>query len=94
MGHQHAKPATQIPYVLTTVDADDNPIQHEIDRYLVGTGGFLKGYELGTKDPLGHPSGSYIEKAMLSPVTLGGPMLYIRPRFSKGMPDPSIRVSV
>src|SRR3990172_2493341 len=62
MGHQHAKPVVPIPFVETTVDDEGNPVQHSVNRYLVGTGGFLKGYEMGTKDPMGHPAGSYIEK--------------------------------
>jgi hypothetical protein len=47
-------------------------------------GSFLKGYELGSKDPAGHPAGSYVEKKMLTPTSLGCTMLFLRPRIVSG----------
>lgn len=93
MGHQHTKPVVPIPFIDFDV-VKGKPIFHSINRYLVVTGGFLKGYEIGTTDPDGNPSGSYIEQGMLTPVTLGGPLIRIRPRFRNGRAAPDISVEV
>lgn len=93
MGHTHTKVTTSIPFV-DHVFKNGKPKFQSVNRYLVSTGGFLKGYDEGTKDLGGHPAGSYIEAGMLAPVALGGTLIYIRPRFRNGAPCPDITVSV
>ena len=94
MGHYHTKPAVPVPWIDFDVDAKGRVRFNSRNRYLVATGGFLKGYEEGTKNAMGLPTGSYIEKAMLAPVTLGGPVIYIRPRERSGRPSVDINVSI
>ena len=88
-GHQHTKPVVPIPFMNYSGGADTT-----VNRYLVSTGSFLKGYVVGSRDAAGHPSGTYVEKAMMRPVTLGAPLIKIRPRFRNGYPCPDITVSI
>lgn len=44
---------------------------------LVGTGSFMKGYIEGAE------RGTYVEKGMMRPVSLGAPVIYVTPRFKK-----------
>ncbi|KKM74107.1 hypothetical protein LCGC14_1403780 [marine sediment metagenome] len=47
-------------------------------RILACTGGFMKGYTVGSQRG-GRPQGSYVEKAMMSPTNLGGVLIKVRP---------------
>ena len=47
-------------------------------RILACTGGFMKGYTVGSKRG-GRAQGSYVEKAMLPPTNLGGVLIKVRP---------------
>ena len=76
MAHQHKKVAAPIDQLCLT--ARGKPRLVHRTKIIACTGGFLKGYEQGTRRGL-HPEGSYIEKHMLSPVALGGILLKIRP---------------
>lgn len=49
--------------------------------YLVGTGGWSKGYIEGAKHGQ-VPRGGYVERKMLNPVSLGAPFIYITPKHS------------
>lgn len=91
-GHRHTKPVVPIPFI--TAHWRNGPKFDSINRYLVACGGWLKGYEMNTKDPMGNPTGSYVEKAGMSPITLGGPVIFLRPRFRNGVAAPDINVSV
>lgn len=94
MAHTHTKPVVPIPFIDHGFTKFGKPYFHSVNRYLVSTGGWLKGFEEGTKDLAGHPAGSYIEAGMLAPVTLGGPLIRIRPRFRNGRAAPDISVEV
>jgi len=90
MGHFHRKAATAVPWVEYSIK-NGSFVDESINRYLVLTGGFLKGYDLGSVDEAGYPAGGYIEKKMLTPVSLGGTLIQMRPalRF-----DGRVRVDV
>ena len=54
-------------------------------RSLVLTGGFMRGYQQGSKlGKTGRAQGSYVEKAMMVPTALGGPLIYVTPRDRHG----------
>ena len=46
---------------------------------LVGSGAWHKGYVVGMKQGQ-IPRGTYVEQKMLSPVTIGAPIIYIAPK--------------
>lgn len=94
MGHFHRKSATAVPWIEYEF-IDGKMYEHNINRYLVTTGGFLKGYDLGSVDEAGYPAGGYIEKKMLTPVSLGGTLIQMRPALrSDGRARVDINVSV
>ena len=84
MAHQHRIGATKVPFIDYEVIGKDRIRFTTRNRVLAAVGSFLKGYELGSKDPAGHPAGSYVEKRMLTPTALGCTMLLIRPKFKAG----------
>lgn len=47
---------------------------------LVGTGSFMKGYVEGRKEGEVH-AGTYVEKGMMRPVSLGAPVITVTPRY-------------
>ena len=75
IGHHHMKVAGKIP-VLDF--ARDGKLSHR-NVILACTGSFLKGYLEGNERG-GQPAGTYVEKALLNPVTLGGIVIRARPR--------------
>lgn len=93
-GHRHTKVTAPIPLFSFDLDGKGKPRFHSQNRYLVSTGGFLKGYEEGSTDLNGLPAGNYIEQGLLSPVTLGGPLVKIRPRLRNGRHGVDINVEV
>jgi hypothetical protein len=86
MAHQHRLAATKVPWIDYEVTHTHRLRWNTKERVLAAVGSFLKGYELGSKDPAGNPAGSYVEKAMLTPTSLGCTMLLIRPRILQGYP--------
>lgn len=84
MAHQHKLGAVKMPFIDYRVIGVDKIRFETRNRVLAAVGSFLKGYELGSKDPAGHPAGSYVEKRMLTPTSLGCTMLFIRPKHIKG----------
>lgn len=87
MGHQSKKGVSVIPWI-----TQDGNRTRGRNRYIVATGAFMEGYEVGSQDAWGEPAGSYVEKKMLPPVALGAPLIYLRPMFDEGRVD--INVSV
>lgn len=78
LGH-YTKMATEpVNYIYTDWKAGEPKLRH-ITKVLVGTGGFSKGYIERNKIG-GVPSGTYVEKGMMNPATLGNPIVEIRPR--------------
>ncbi len=84
MAHQHRKVSTKLPFIDYEVGPRGAIQFITRNRILACTGGFLKGYEMGTKNPLGQPAAGYVEKGMLTPTALGGVMLFVRPRMRSG----------
>ena len=87
LGHMTKKPVVKMPRIYM----GDNPPYRLVNKnkVLAGTGGFTKGYEQGSKHYSGaYAEGSYVEKGMMVPVSLGGIVLKIRPVYSSnGQPD-------
>jgi len=83
-GHVHAKVHAKTPWIDTAVDRHGKVRWVSTSRIVATTGGFLKGYAMGTKNAHGYPAGSYVEKAMLPPVALGGILIMMRPRIIDG----------
>ena len=94
MGHRHVKEITKLPFIDYDVTAKGTIRPFCRNRVLATTGGFLQGYEVGRKDPMGRPSAGYVEKAMLPPVALGGTVIYIRPRILRGQVSLDIDASL
>lgn len=62
-------------------------------QMFVATGGFMTGYTQGSKIA-GRAQGSYVEKAMMRPTSIGGPLLEVTPRRREDYNDLDIRCSV
>lgn len=54
------------------------------EKVLAGTGGYTKGYEQGSRDLKGLPRGSYVEAGMMTPTSLGGITVKIKPVHKAG----------
>ena len=67
MGHQHKKVATPIDELFYS---RDGRMLHRT-KLLACTGSFLKGY-LDNSMSEGRAGGTYVEKGMMTPVSLGG----------------------
>ena len=80
MGHVHKTGVMPIPFI----DYRDGR-DRSIKRFMVLTGGCLKGYIVGRRDEFGHPHGSYVEEKMLPPTALGFPVLTFKPRKRNGI---------
>ena len=59
---------------------------------LVGTGSFMKGYVEGRREG-STPAGTYVEKGMMRPVSLGAPVITVTPRFRGVAREPGERDS-
>lgn len=79
MGHQHKRVAANVPRFYVT--AKNTLLAKE--RLVVCTGSYLKAYMQGSKSE-GKAGGTYVEKAMMRPVTLGSPLIKISPVEYKG----------
>ena len=78
VGHFSKQTITQIPGI--TGESDDK-------IFLVSAGAMMKGYNIGRVNERGIPEGSYVEKMMLPPASLGWPAVYFRPIFNEGRID-------
>ncbi len=94
MGHQHRKVSTKLPFIDYEAGARGGIQFITRNRILACTGGFLKGYEMGTTNPLGQPTAGYVEKGMMVPTALGGVLLYIRPRVLRGRVQVDVDISL
>ena len=82
IGHQHKKVAGPLDRIFVQWEADPPRVQHR--RIIMAcTGGFLRGYMQGHQRA-GRAQGTYVEQAMMNPTSLGGVVIYVRPRASKG----------
>lgn len=76
MGHQHKRVAASLPRFYLTKGR--NPTILARERLLVGCGSYLKGY-MAQSVTEGRPGGTYVEQAMMRPVSLGSPIITITP---------------
>ena len=77
IGHHHRNMI--VPFDSLDITEKGEPRLYHTTRAVVLTGSFLRGYMQGNE--MGdRPRGTYVERAMLPPVTLGGPMLTLVPR--------------
>lgn len=83
-GHLHKECTAKTAKTYPTYDHKGEFKQrHRIVR-LVGCGGWLKGYVEGRK-AAGRAQGTYVEKAMLSPVSFGAPLIRIHPEWDQSV---------
>lgn len=78
MGHQTKKcfaSADRMVPLFPTVKGGKPRLGHRT-MHLVGAGGWTRGYKTD-----GNPRGTYVENAIMRPVTLGAPLIHIRPRW-------------
>lgn len=80
MAHHHKKVSTKLQRVRPVFGRNGRHKLVHRNVILAATGGFLKGYMAGNTDGGGRPAGTYVEKGMLTPVALGGTVLWARPR--------------
>ena len=68
---------------------------HSRTVYLVATGGYMKAYDQSAKRA-GRAQGSYVEKAMMKPVTLGGVLISLTPQrnYAGGSESAAIKIGV
>ena len=78
MGHM-TKMATAPMNVLHVDWRSGLPKLRDYSKILVGAGGFAKSYKAGATQGA-VPRGDYVEKGMMTPATLGNPVITIRPR--------------
>lgn len=61
--------------------------------HMTATGGYMKAYNEGNKRE-GRPQGTYVEKALMTPTTMGGVLVKMTPFRRTGKTDVDIRVEV
>lgn len=76
MAHQTKSPATPKPRLYGT--PTDIPKLVSRGKLLVGAGGWYEGYLQGRNERK-VPRGGFVEKALMPPVSLGGPIIRIQP---------------
>ena len=76
IGHQHKKVAAPLDQIYMT--KSKAPRLAHRTKLIACTGSFLKGY-LQNSQSGSRPGGTYVERAMLTPVALGGIVVKIRP---------------
>lgn len=65
-----------IPRDIMTLDQQGNIRSKTI--YMIATGGYMKAYNQGNKRA-GRPQGTYVEKALMTPTTMGGVLIKFTP---------------
>lgn len=96
IGHHHKKVAGPIDRIemVTQGHRKRASLVHRT-KLIACTGSFLKGYTAGARDGL-TPRGGYVEQKMLNPVSLGGVLVKVQPRWTDKrqkigfMPDISV----
>lgn len=90
MGHQHKLVAA--PKDMLYMAERSTQLRHRT-KMLVGTGSWLKGYLAGSTVG-GRAGGTYVERAMLAPVALGGGLITITPEHREGADTIDLKVSL
>ena len=78
MGHTTKQVAAPINRITPRWSGPHSPELIHRKIFMVGCGGFSKGYSLGAKQG-SIPMGSYVEQRLLNPAILGAPIVKIRP---------------
>jgi len=77
IGHHHR--IMVVPFDALDITDQGDPVLYHHTRAIVLTGSFLRGYMQG--NTFGErPQGTYVEKFMLPPVALGGPLVTLTPK--------------
>jgi hypothetical protein len=77
LGHMSKRPVVK----MQRLHMSENPpyrLQMR-EKVLAGTGAYVQGYEQGSRDLKGLPRGSYVELGMMTPTSLGGVTVKIKP---------------
>jgi hypothetical protein len=82
MGHQSKLGTTKVPYLELTGGGKRGKLKvRNKTKTLVATGSFLEGYCVGsTAGRTGRARGGYVEQRMLTPTTLGAPLVTVTPK--------------
>lgn len=82
MAHVHKKVGGKIPRIKPVFSRRGGAprLEHK-DVIIATTGSFLRGYMEEEYDGQGRPVSTYVEKAMMRPVSLGSALLWLRPRW-------------
>lgn len=99
IGHFTSKDGKPIDRVEPVFRKKGNPpILVHRTKLLVASGGFMKGYVPGARQG-SVPRGNYVERGMMLPAALGGPLIRIKPRWKRvagaeeiWLPDLSVEV--
>ena len=75
MGHQTKKAYAAANRIVPVFPHGGEPYLIHRALHLVGSGGWSRGYITGQE------AGTYVEKGIMRPVTLGAPFIHIRPRW-------------
>ena len=78
MGHSHQKYGVPVQTIGTRIRQNGEPRLYAQQKIIGITGSYLKGYEANTSRG-GWPAGSYVEKAAMRPVPLGGIQIHATP---------------
>lgn len=89
MGHHTKLGAAPVDRISMT---PEGKLRHR-RQYLVATGGWSKAYVLSSFHGR-VPCGDYVERAMMTPVALGAPIIYIEPKLVGGEFQATMRVEV
>ena len=76
IGHHHR--VMVVPFDSLDITDKAEPVLYHHTRAIVLTGSFLRGYMQESKHG-DRPQGTYVEKMMLPPVALGGPLITLTP---------------
>lgn len=91
IGHMSKAPAAVIDQLY--LPRTGKPVIKHKSKVLAGTGGFMQGYRQGHKVG-GRTQGTYVEQAMLTPVSLGGIVITIKPVHNNGTDRLDMNVSI
>jgi len=93
IGHQHKIIATPLDRLYPHWGQKPRIVHRT--KVLACTGSFLKGYDVGsTRVGTTKPEGTYVEKGMMNPASLGGILLKVRPRIVQGFARLDINVEL
>ena len=83
MGHYHVAGATKRPlFDIRGGERGGAPRLVSKEQIIGVTGAYLRGHMQDSKNPAGHAEGGYAEVGMMSPLALGGLVVFIRPKMT------------